>query len=436
EVLAGDDAIRLVGPRELELRPHALVHRGELGQVEDPGGHERLAALAEDEEHPAAALLGDQAAPEELLFGPDDVVDRALAFLDLAQRLLQRRLLQRQLPVLLGEPDVLLLERVDLLGQHGDGLLLVLDGGLEPLDRLPEFGETGLGGLRLAGERPDPLFALREALLALLEPSRELLDVLEEVLPRDGDGRGLLPADGGGAGRLDAGDFSGDVAHEPGVLRHLEQEAVLLGGHGFELSELLPHVGRRAAGRQEAGQDREPENAGEPNGALHGLRPFINGVRTEAAETARQPGLSRWGVPGALRKACASALGRSSAGPVLDSAASACYVARRSPTLAGDGHDAWRAGPFLPIHGASVARRRAAGGVRRRRVRRAAGGRRGAAAPEGSGRCCGAGACGAAPGQHVRPPHRGALRARRLLRHGQPDLERGVVPARRAGPAG
>src|SRR5690606_17700708 len=150
------------------------------------------------EEHAAAAFLGDQAALDELVLGADDVVDRALPLLDLAERLLERRLLERELRVLRGEPDVLFLERVDLLGQRGDGLLLVLDGGLEPLDRLAELGDAGLGALRVTRERPDALLALGEALLAVLEPGGELLDVLEQVLARDGDGRGLLAADGRG----------------------------------------------------------------------------------------------------------------------------------------------------------------------------------------------------------------------------------------------
>src|SRR5690606_5479222 len=88
KVLAGDDAVLLVGQREGEVRPHALVDRGELREVEDARGDERLAALAEDEEDAAAAFLGDQAALDELVLGADDVVDGALALLDLAEGLL------------------------------------------------------------------------------------------------------------------------------------------------------------------------------------------------------------------------------------------------------------------------------------------------------------------------------------------------------------
>src|SRR5690606_11805548 len=61
EVLACDDAVLLVGQRELEVGPDALVDGGELREVEDARGDERLAALAEDEEDAAAALLGDEA---------------------------------------------------------------------------------------------------------------------------------------------------------------------------------------------------------------------------------------------------------------------------------------------------------------------------------------------------------------------------------------
>src|SRR5205823_2843177 len=209
-VLARHDAVFLVRLRQRQLGQVAPVGLGELARVQVPGRHERLAALPQDEQEAGAALLLNEALALELILGAYHVIDRVGDRGHVLQRVLQSQ-------VFGGERLHLLVERVD-------GLLLIVDHALEVLHGRRQVVAQAVGD---RVERLDARFALLEARLELTHAGRHVADLLDECVAR-GPQRRLAGDLELSRRNVDLRDLPAHLAHETRVFRHFLHEAIAL----------------------------------------------------------------------------------------------------------------------------------------------------------------------------------------------------------------
>src|SRR5947207_5056982 len=209
-VLARHDAVFLVRLRQRQLGQVTPVGLGELAGIEVARGHERLAALPQDEQEPGAAFLLNETLALELVLGPHHVVDRVGDRGHVLQRVFQGQVLRGQ--------------RLDLLVERVDRLFLIVDHALQVLHRRRQVVAQAVGD---RGELFDPVFALFETRLELAHARRDVADLLDERVAR-GPQRRLRRDLEGPARNVHLGDLPAHLAHETGVLRHLLHQAIAL----------------------------------------------------------------------------------------------------------------------------------------------------------------------------------------------------------------
>src|SRR5437763_9120450 len=120
-VLTRDDAVFLVRLRQRQLGQVTPVGRGELAGIEVARGHQRLAALPQDEQEAGAAFFLNETLALELILGPHDVIDRVGDRGHVLERVFQGQILRG--------------ERLHLLVERVDRLLLIVDHALRVLHR-------------------------------------------------------------------------------------------------------------------------------------------------------------------------------------------------------------------------------------------------------------------------------------------------------------
>src|SRR2546423_1633755 len=207
-VLARYDAVFLVRLRQWQLGQVTPVGLRELAGIEIARGYERLAALPQDEQKPGAAFLLDETLALELILGPHHVVDRVGDRGHVLERVLQGHVLRG--------------ERLDLLVERVDRLLLIVDHALQVLHGRRQVVAQAVGD---RGELLDPVFAFLETRLELPHAGRDVADLLDQRVAR-GPQRRLRGNLEGTSRHVHLGDLPAHLAHETRVLRHLLHQAI------------------------------------------------------------------------------------------------------------------------------------------------------------------------------------------------------------------
>src|SRR5437588_10403079 len=209
-VLTRDDAVFLVRLRQRQLGQVTPVGLGELAGIEVARGHQRLAALPQDEQEAGAAFFLNETLALELILGPHDVIDRVGDRGHVLERVFQGQVLRG--------------ERLHLLVERVDRLLLIVDHALQVLHRRRQVVAQAVGD---RGEPLDPRLALLEARLELPHTGRDVADFLDERVAR-GPQRRLAGDLEGPPRNVHLGDLPAHLAHETRVFRHLLHPAIAL----------------------------------------------------------------------------------------------------------------------------------------------------------------------------------------------------------------